>query len=96
VLTWGVARVLGHGADLGRLLRACGFAMAPLLLLVVLLVPIELLRVVVSFLSTALLIAAYVVGVREALRVTVGRAAYVVAIVFMTLFLVSLVAMMLQ
>jgi hypothetical protein len=94
--TWGIARALGHGAHLGRLLRACGLAMAPFLLLVVSLLPVDLVRVAVAFLSTALLLAAFVVAVRQALRVSTGRAAFVVLIVFTTLFLVTLGVAQLQ
>lgn len=96
VTTWAIAWALGHDADLGRLVRVCGFAMAPFLLLVAWLLPIELVRVAVLFLSTALLLATFVVGVRQGLRVSIGRAAFVLFVAFATLFLISIGVAQLQ
>jgi hypothetical protein len=69
-----------------------GFAMTPLVLVAAAVVPVEFVRVAVALLSTALLLACFVVGVRQALGVTTGRAAFVFFVVFMTFIFGSFVA----
>jgi hypothetical protein len=61
------------------LLRTVGFAMTPLTLVVLEVVPLGPGRYVVALLSTALFVAALVVGTRQALRVSVGTAALLCA-----------------
>lgn len=90
---WAFARALGHSASLARLLRACGFAMAPFLLLIADVLDITLVRVSVDFLCTALFLGAFVVAARAALGLSLGRAAFVILLAFLTLFLLSMVAM---
>lgn len=85
LLVWAVGNWFGHPAALGRVLRIMGFAMAPLLLSVVNVVPNEWVRVAGALLSTALLIATYVVGVRQSLQTSTSRAAFVCLVLMLTI-----------
>jgi hypothetical protein len=73
--------------EFGRVLRAVGFAMAPLMLISLILVPNEWFRGGVLLVTYALLFGALLVGVRAALRVDTGRAAFVCVVVAMAFFL---------
>lgn len=88
VLTWAVGNWFGHPAGAGRVLRVMGFAMAPFLLSAVGVVPNEWVRIAAAFLSTALLIGAFAVGVRQSLQTTTGRAAFVLLVSMLTVFFV--------
>jgi len=93
LLVWAVGNWFGHPSQLGRVLRIMGFAMAPLLLSVVNVVPNEWVRVAGALLSTALLIATYVVGVRQALQTSTGRAAFVCLVLLMTIFFIFMLTL---
>jgi hypothetical protein len=95
-LVWGLGKWFGHPSDFGRMLRACGFAMAPFLLLLSEVLPIEIVRVSMAFLSTALLLGAFIVAVRQVLGVSTGRAAFVFLLSFATLIFFSMVTWYLQ
>jgi hypothetical protein len=91
LLIWSVGNLLRSPAEFGRVLRVVGFAMAPLVLVALLVVPNEWFRGGVGLVTYALLFGALVVGVRAALRVDTGRAAFVCMIVAMAIiFLISL------
>lgn len=95
VVVWSVGKVLRHPADFGRVLRAVGFAMSPLILVALILVPNEWIRAGVLLVTYALLFGAFVVAMRPALRVDTGRAAFVcilVALIFVFAGLVALYA----
>ena len=92
-LVWGVGNLLKSPADFGRVLRVVGFAMAPLILVALLLVPNDWFRAGVLLVTYALLFAAFVVGMRQALRVDSGRAAFVCIIVAMMFFLIYSIAL---
>jgi hypothetical protein len=92
-LVWAVGNLLKSPADLGRVLRVVGFAMAPLILVALLLVPNDWFRAGVLLVTYALLFAAFVVGMRQALRVDSGRAAFVCIIVAMMFFLIYSIAL---
>ena len=81
LLAWGAGRALRHSADLGRVARAAGFAMAPLILVVLGVVPVQVLRVGVSLISLALLFGAMVVSMRAAFRTDTGNSAFICLIV---------------
>ncbi len=87
-LVWSVGRLLGHTGDFGRVLRAVGFAMSPLILSALILVPSDWIRAGVLLVTHALLFGALVVAVRPALRIGTGRAALVCILVAWMLFLI--------
>jgi hypothetical protein len=91
MVLWGVAKWFGHRAGFGPLLRVVGFAMAPLALAVFQAVPLPTLVIIVSLLATALFFAALVIGVRQALRIDTGRAAFVCLATGLTLFFLLMV-----
>ena len=68
------------------MLRAVGFAMSPLILVALVLVPNEWVRAGVMLVTYALLFGALVVAVRPALRVDTGRAAFVCILVALIIF----------
>jgi hypothetical protein len=82
-LVWALGNWFGSPTDLPRVLRAIGFAMAPLLLTALNVLPVEFVHVAIDLLSTALLIATFVVATRQALRAETGRAAFVCLVLFM-------------
>jgi Yip1 domain len=86
-----IGRWFGHTPDLGRVARVLGFAMAPFALAAFGVVPVEAVRIAAAFLSTALVIATFVVGVRHALQTTTGRAAFVSIVIALVLVFVSMV-----
>jgi hypothetical protein len=92
-LVWSVGKLLRHPGDFGRVLRAVGFAMSPLILVALILVPNEWIRAGVLLVTYALLFGALVVAVRPALRVDTGRAAFVCILVALIFFFVGLVAL---
>jgi len=73
------------------LLRTVGFAMAPLVLVALDVLPIASLRHVVDLLATALFLATLVVGARQALRTTTGNAALLCAPAFLMLIFLPMV-----
>jgi hypothetical protein len=73
------------------LLRTVGFAMAPLTLVALESVPFAPVRYAVALLSTALFVAALVVGTRQALRVSTGTAALLCAPVLILCLLLPVV-----
>jgi hypothetical protein len=82
----------GQRVPYTRLLRIVGFAMAPLLLAALDLIPITPVRVGAGLLATALFLAALVIGTRQALRTTTGSAALLCApLAVMTIFLPMLI-----
>jgi hypothetical protein len=85
VLIWALGNWFGSPSDLPRMLRVIGFAMAPLILTALNVLPAEFVRVAIDLLSTALLIATFVVGTRQALRAETSRAAFVCLVLFMIL-----------
>ena len=91
LLVWGVGHLLRLPGEFGRILRATGFAMAPMVLIALGLVPNEWFGIVVSLVSLALFFGALVVGVREALRIDTGRSALVCVIVGLGFVLSSLI-----
>jgi hypothetical protein len=91
VLAWGAGKILKVGGELGRVLRATGFAMAPLALAAVGVAPIKWVIIVSSLVALALYFGALVVAIRQALRVDTARSAFVCVIAglgFVFLFLV--------
>jgi hypothetical protein len=82
-LIWSLGSWFGHPTSFGRVARVIGFAMAPLLLTALNALPVEFVRIAVDLLSTALLIATFVIGTRQAQRTTTGRAAFVCVVLFM-------------
>jgi hypothetical protein len=91
LLVFAIGRWFGHTPDLMRVARVMGFAMAPFALALLGLVPVEAVRFVVALLSTALLLATFVVGVRHALQTATGRAVFVSVVIALVLFFVSMV-----
>jgi len=92
LLIWVAGTVLRSPGEFGRVLRVVGFAMAPLVLVSLVLVPNEWFRGGVLLVTYALLFGALVVGVRAALRIDTGRAAFVCVVFAMSLlFLYSVV-----
>jgi hypothetical protein len=91
LLVYGIGRWFGHTPDVMRVARVMGFALAPFALSVLGVVPVEAVRVAVAFLSTALLLATFVVGVRHALQTTTGRAGFVCVVIVLVLMFVSMV-----
>jgi hypothetical protein len=87
-LVWSVGKLLGHKGDFGRVLRAVGFAMSPLILSALILVPSDWIRAGVLLVTYALLFGALVVAVRPALRIGTGRAALVCILVALMVFLI--------
>ena len=87
-LVWTVGNLLRTPGEFGRVLRVVGFAMAPLVLVSLVVVPNEWFRAGVSLVTYALLFGALVVGVRQALRIDTGRAAFVCIVVAMMFFLI--------
>ena len=85
-LVWSVGNVLRHPSEFARVLRAVGFAMSPLILVALVLVPNEWVRAGVMLVTYALLFGALVVAVRPALRVDTGRAAFVCILVALIIF----------
>jgi hypothetical protein len=85
VLIWALGSWFGSPTAFPRVLRVIGFAMAPLLLTALNVLPAQFVRVAIDLLSTALLIATFVVGTRQALRTETGRAAFVCIVLFMIL-----------
>ena len=83
VLVWTVGHLLKSPGEFGRVLRVVGFSMAPLIL-----VPNEWFRGAVLLVTYALLFGALLVGVRQALRIDTGRAAFVCILVAMMFFLI--------
>jgi hypothetical protein len=77
LLAWGAGWLLKVSGDLGRVLRATGYAMAPMTLVVIGLVPNKWLVVGSSLVALALYLGAFVVSIRPALRVDTGRAALI-------------------
>ena len=86
-----LGRWFGHVQPIGRIARVMGFALAPFVLTVLGVVPVEAVQIAVAFLSTALLIATFVVGVRHALQTDTGRAGLLTLIIALTLVFVSMV-----
>jgi hypothetical protein len=80
----------GTPAPFARVLRIVGFAMAPFALAAFGAVPVEPVQVAAAFLSTALLIATLVVGVRHALSTSLGWAGFVCLVIFLILIFVSI------
>ncbi|RIL00297.1 MAG: hypothetical protein DCC71_18720 [Proteobacteria bacterium] len=87
-LVWLLGGWFGHPAPFARVARVMGFAMAPLLLTALAVVPAAPVQIAVAFLSTALLIATFVVGVRQALATSTGSAAFVLIVVLLAIFFV--------
>jgi hypothetical protein len=87
------ATVTGRRADFGALLRALGFASAPLFLLALLAVPVAALRLPIWLLAHVAAIAAFALAVREALAAGTGVALLVcvlaLALGFAALFLLG-------
>jgi hypothetical protein len=73
------------------LLRTVGFAMAPLVLVALDVVPIASFHHVVDLLATALFLATLVVGTRQAVRTTTGNAALLCAPAFLMLIFLPMV-----
>lgn len=91
-LVWAAGALLKSPGDFGRVLRVVGFAMAPLILVALILVPNEWFRGGILLITYALLFGALVVGVRQALRIDSGRAAFVCIVVAMSFFLIYSIA----
>jgi hypothetical protein len=94
-LLWAVANWFRHPLGLGAALRVVGFAMAPLLLVVLAAIPVEVVQSVVRLVAFALFLGALVAGTRQALRVETARAALVcvtagLALVFLVTLAVAL------
>jgi hypothetical protein len=77
-LVWGVGRWFGYEARFGGVLAALGFATSLRLPMALWVIPVEMLRIAVTLLSTALLLGGYATAARAALAVPIGRAAFVV------------------
>ena len=93
VLVWSVGKVLRLPGDFGRVLRAVGFAMSPLILVALILVANQWIRAGILLLTYALLFGAFVVAVRPALRIATGRAAFVCILVALIIFFLYSVAL---
>ena len=91
-LVWSVGNVLRHPSAFGRVLRAVGFAMSPLILVALIVVPNEWIRAGVMLVTYALLFGALVVAMRPALRIDTGRAAFVCILVALIVFFLYSVA----
>ena len=91
LLVFLVGRWFGHASDLQRIARVMGFALAPFALAAFGLIPVEAVQIAVAFLSTALLIATFVIGVRHALRTDTSRAGFVTVVIALVLIFVSMV-----
>jgi hypothetical protein len=91
LLVFVTGRWFGHTPDVMRVARVMGFALAPFALSVLGVVPVEAVRIAVAFLSTALLLATFVVGVRHALQTTTSRAAFVCVVIVLVLMFVSMI-----
>lgn len=91
LLVFAIGRSFGHAASFARCLRVMGFALAPFALAVLAVVPVQAVQIAVAFLSTALLIATFVVGVRHALQIDTGRAGFLALVVALILVFVSFV-----
>lgn len=91
LLVWALGGWFGTPANPMRVARIMGFAMAPLMLTALGVVPAEIVQVAVAFLSTALLVATFLIGTRQALSTTTGRAAFVCIVLLLTLFFALLV-----
>lgn len=92
-LIWGVGSWFGHPTSFARLLRVVGFAMAPLVLVVLIVIPNQWIQTLVSLSSFALLFATLAIAVRQGLRTDTGRAAFVclvVAMIFVFLYFVAI------
>lgn len=76
-LVWAVANWFRHPLGLGAALRVVGFAMAPLVGLVLAAIPIDVVQGVVRLVTFALFLGALLVGTRQALRVGMARAGLV-------------------
>jgi len=87
-LVWTMGNLVKSPGEFGRVLRVVGFAMAPLILVALVFVPNEWFRGAVLLVTYALLFGALLVGVRQALRVDTGRAAFVCILVAMMFFLI--------
>jgi Yip1 domain len=92
VLIWGVGSWFGHPSSFARILRLVGFAMAPLLLVVLIVIPNQWVQTLVSLSSFALLFATLAVATRQGLRTDTGRAAFVCLVVAMIFVFVYFVA----
>lgn len=86
-----IGRWFGHPAEFSRVARVMGYAFAPFALAALGAVPVEAVQIAVAFLSTALLLATFVVGVRHALRTTTGLAGFVCMVIVLILVFVSMV-----
>lgn len=95
-LVWALANWFGHPVRFMPVLRVIGFAMAPLALWVLSAVRFEPVQVVSTFLAFALLIAGFVVGTRQVLKVPTGRAGFVTLVVALLLFFGTMVVTYLQ
>lgn len=82
-LIWGVGSWFGHPSSFARILRVVGFAMAPLLLVVLIVIPNQWVQTLVALSSLALLFATLAVATRQGLRTDTGRAAFVCLVVAM-------------
>jgi len=91
LLVFLIGRWFGHAGDLQRIARVMGFALAPFALAALGLIPVEAVQIAVAFLSTALLLATFVVGVRHALQTDTGRAGFVTVVIALVLVFVSMV-----
>jgi hypothetical protein len=85
-LVWSVGSLLRSPAEFGRVLRVVGFAMTPLILVALVVVPNEWVRSGVLLVTYALLFGALVVAVRAAMRIDTGRAAFLCLVVAMAFF----------
>jgi len=91
LLVFAIGRWFGHTPDLMRVARVMGFAVAPFALTILGVVPVEAVRFVVALVSTALLLATFVVGVRHSLQTATGRAVFISVVIALVLFFVSMV-----
>jgi hypothetical protein len=94
-LLWAVANWFRHPLGFGAALRVVGFAMAPLVLVVLAAIPVDVVQGVVRLVAFALFLGALVAGTRQALRVETARAALVcltagLALVFLMLLVLVL------
>jgi hypothetical protein len=92
-LIWSVGSWFGHQSSFARILRVVGFAMAPLLLVVLIVIPNQWVQTLVLLSSFALLFATLAVATRQGLRTDTGQAAFVclvVAMIFVFLYFVAI------